>query len=85
MGDTPNWLLCPVQRTENGMARSRNWRRSPHSEHELRVTGRSKPNKSRRRGARTSDLSREIVCSCGKTFWSTHVDGERLRQLGATA
>jgi hypothetical protein len=81
MGDTPMWLLCPVQRRENGDARTRDWRRSQFRMHELRVTGRWKPNPSRRRGPRTSDLSREIVCSCGKTFWSTHIDGERLDRL----
>ena len=45
-----------------------------------RLTGRTKPNKSRRRGTRASKLSREYKCEdCGHVGWSSHKDLELAR------
>lgn len=44
----------------------------------VRLTGRSKPNPSRRRNQRCSDTSREYEClDCGHVGWSIHKDLER--------
>lgn len=46
--------------------------------HRVTLTGRTKPNPSRRRNGRVSDLLREYRCSCGHVGWSSHCDLERM-------
>lgn len=72
MGDTPNWLVCPVARRNRTYAMIANG--DYPSGHRLRRTGRIKPNSNRRRGNRTLDEKHEIVCTCGYRGWTVHFD-----------
>lgn len=81
MGDTPNWFICPVARRNpvydyaNRFGLSHRNRYSYPPGHDKIVrTGRTKPNSSRRRGSRTSDLAHEYECECGHKGWTVLVD-----------
>ena len=77
---TPGWFRCPVHRRHLADA---GWdtslRRQVAAEpHNITLTGKTKPNPSRKIGPRTSRVSREYTCSCGHTGWSTHIDLEHM-------
>ena len=71
---SPIWFMCRALRTD--------WRarkdRSDMERHQVRLTGRVKPNPSNRRNVRVSDTLREYQCRCGYVGWSNHKDLEAL-------
>ena len=49
--------------------------------HVVNTTGRVRPYRRKRysmRGVRSSNVSREYVCSCGHIGWSNHIDLEEV-------
>lgn len=73
----PNWFLCPVNRRANNDAyyAGRNY----PVKHRVELTGRTRPNHSRKIGGRTSPVVREYRClTCGHVGWSNHIELERM-------
>jgi hypothetical protein len=51
--------------------------------HVVNLTGRERPYHRKRysaKGSRSSDVSREYVCSCGHIGWSNHIDLDPSRR-----
>lgn len=65
---SPVWFHCYEAR-----------RHGHYQGHVVNLTGRERPYRRKRysaKGSRSSDVSREYVCSCGHIGWSNHVDLE---------
>lgn len=85
MGDTPMTFVCPVARrnqTWDAAKAERHGHRAGYEYppgHELIVlTGRRRPNPSRRRGPRSNHEAVEFACQCGHVGWSVLKDAAQL-------
>lgn len=62
---SPVWFRCHRERRGEGL------------DHEITLTGRSRPSRGKRgsaQGTRSTARDREYTCSCGHTGWSNHID-----------
>lgn len=77
----PNFFRCPKARRENTYW-DRHWDSRQARKHKVRLTGRTRPTPRGKGHPRKSWTTREWVCSCGATGWSSHIDLERMSPDG---
>lgn len=78
----PAFFRCTTARRENRYW-SKTFDRRDAKPHIVSLTGRTRPTPRSGKGhPRKSWTTREWVCSCGATGWSSHIDLERLAESG---
>lgn len=68
MGGSPNWFKCHNERREERVYDYID--KSLRPDHRIRLTGRTRPNRSHSRSVRVDNVEREYACTCGHVGWS---------------
>jgi hypothetical protein len=68
----PYWFMCWRMRRDKGATRSAT--RWEWEHHTVTRTGRTRPKRNNKGGARVLQQEHEYTCTCGHRGWTRHVD-----------